>query len=82
MVSVALEPQGGPCSGGTRGRVRVEGVMERWSLHETQLVLVFCTRLRRMPVKARLEACEGDYATCSFTTPSWGRQEFVRSALP
>lgn len=44
-------------------------------------VVVFCTRLRRMPVRARLESCQDDYATCTFTTPNWGRQEYVTLEL-
>jgi len=44
-------------------------------------VAVFCTRLRRMPVHARLESCQQDYATCILKTPNWGRQEYVNVEL-
>ena len=42
---------------------------------------MFCTRLRRMPVHARLESCQQDYATCILKTPNWGRQEYVNVEL-
>ena len=83
-----LEPDSGPHGGGTVARASLEGVMEQWG-HDTHLVVVFCTRLRRMPVRARIEtrprpmAGSGlDYSpVCTFTTPNWGRQEYVTIEL-
>jgi len=88
-----LEPDSGPQEGGTVARASLEGVMERWGPdmllpHDTHLVVVFCTRLRRMPVRARLEkkprpmaGSPDGSAVCTFTTPNWGRQEYVTIEL-
>lgn len=75
-------------------RASLDGVMERWGpealvwTHDTHLVVVFCTRLRRMPVRARIEqrprpasALAASSAVCTFTTPNWGKQEYVTIEL-
>ena len=77
---VTSEPYCGPLQGGTRVRIRIDHVAERWT-RDTSLVVVFSTRLRRMPVRARLEACEVDHAVCSVATPHWGKQEHVSLEL-
>jgi len=52
-----------------------------WLTHLRYQVVVFCTRIRRMPVRARLESCQDGYATCTFVTPNWGREEYVSLEL-
>ena len=38
---VSIEPRAGTFEGGTQARLRVDGVMERWSFQDTHLVTIY-----------------------------------------
>ena len=87
---LTVEPHAGPYEGGTHARISaderwfVENVTEDCDLGDaiTSLVVVYCTRLRRMPVRAHLEVLQDKkQVIVSVKTPNWGRQECVSIEL-
>ena len=70
---VRVHPACGPQAGGTEVEVELLGDAS-WT-DETRVVVVFCTHLRRVPVRAELLG--GGRAACRCVSPRWGAQDTV-----
>ena len=73
LHEVKVLPACGPQTGGTAVEVELIGDAS-WTA-ETRVVVVFCTHLRRVPVRA--EQVDGGKARCRCITPRWGTQDTV-----